>query len=175
MALLDSLQFYFMHFMPYAKLPVGRTQGQWVDIPNTHFDPVEGNKLYKQYLDELVLGDQLGYDGLVVNEHHSTFYSLMPSCSVIGGALDVRPIELPRGFGMAWGVGGWLLFPFLMKIGQADGARLRQRVVDELKTTFASHYTKVVSLAEALDPANIAVYAKRATGEKYLINPNKGG
>jgi hypothetical protein len=60
-----------------------------------------------------------------------------------------------------------------MKIGQADGARLRQRVVDELKTTFASHYTKVVSLSEALDPANIAVYAKRATGEKFLINPNK--
>jgi NADPH:quinone reductase len=49
----------------------------------------------------------------------------------------------------------------------------RQRVVDELKTTFASHYTKVVSLAEALDPANIAVYVKRATGEKFLINPNK--
>ena len=87
MALLDSLQFYFMHFMPYTKLPPGRTLGQWVDIPNTHFDPVEGNKLYKQYLDELVLGDQLGYDGLVVNEHHSTFYSLMPACSVIGGAL----------------------------------------------------------------------------------------
>ena len=53
--------------------------------------------------------------------------------------------------------------------------KLRQRVVDELKTTFASHYTKVVSLQEALDPANIAVYAKRATGEKFLINPNKAG
>ena len=58
MALLDSLQFYFMHFMPYTKLPPDRTQGQWVDIPNAHFDPVEGNRLYKQYLDELVLGDQ---------------------------------------------------------------------------------------------------------------------
>jgi hypothetical protein len=45
--------------------------------------------------------------------------------------------------------------------------------VSELKTTFASHYTKVVSLQEALDPANIAVYAKRATGEKFLIDPNK--
>jgi NADPH:quinone reductase-like Zn-dependent oxidoreductase len=91
------------------------------------------------------------------------------------GALDVRPIELVRSFGMAWGVGGWLLFPFLMKIGQADGAKLRQRVVDELKTTFASHYTKVVSLQEALDLQNIAVYAKRSTGEKFLINPHKAG
>ena len=93
----------------------------------------------------------------------------------IYGGLDLRPTELTRSFGMAWGVGGWLLFPFLMKIGQAEGAKLRQRVVDELKTTFASHYTRVVSLQEALDPANIAIYAKRATGEKFLINPNKGG
>jgi NADPH:quinone reductase-like Zn-dependent oxidoreductase len=92
----------------------------------------------------------------------------------IYGSLDPRPVELNRAFGMAWGVGGWLLFPFLMKIGPVDGKRLRERVVDELKTTFASHYTKVVSLQEALDPANIAVYAKRSTGEKFLINPNKG-
>jgi hypothetical protein len=76
---------------------------------------------------------------------------------------------------MAWGVGGWLLFPFLQKIGAAEGERLRQRVAAEIKTTFASHYTKVVSLQEALQLSNIAVYAKRATGEKYLINPNKGG
>jgi hypothetical protein len=61
-----------------------------------------------------------------------------------------------------------------MKIGPADGQKLRERVVNELKTTFASHYTKVVSLQEALDLANLGVYAKRATGEKFLINPNKG-
>jgi alkanesulfonate monooxygenase SsuD/methylene tetrahydromethanopterin reductase-like flavin-dependent oxidoreductase (luciferase family) len=87
MPMQDPLQFYFMHFMPYPRLPEGRTQGQWVDIPNAHFDPVEGQRLYKTYIDELVLADQLGYDGLVVNEHHSTFYSLMPSCTVVAGAL----------------------------------------------------------------------------------------
>jgi hypothetical protein len=65
------------------------------------------------------------------------------------------------------------LFPFLMKIGPADGAKLRARVVAELKTTFASHYTQVVSLAEALQLSHLAAYGKRATGEKYLINPNK--
>jgi NADPH:quinone reductase-like Zn-dependent oxidoreductase len=91
------------------------------------------------------------------------------------GGLDIRPIELSRGFGMAWGVGGWLLTPFLQKIGPADGAKLRQRVAAELKTTFASHYTKVVSLPEALSLENIAIYNKRATGEKFLINPNKAG
>ena len=93
----------------------------------------------------------------------------------IYGRLDMRPTELVRAFGMAWGVGGWLLTPFLQKIGAADGARLRQRVVDELKTTFASRYTKEVSLQEALQLQNITAYGKRATGEKYLINPNKGG
>jgi hypothetical protein len=76
---------------------------------------------------------------------------------------------------MIWGVGGWLLTPFLMKVGPETGHKLRQRVVAELKTTFASHYTKVVSLQEALDPSNLSVYAKRATGEKFLINPSKGG
>jgi NADPH:quinone reductase-like Zn-dependent oxidoreductase len=92
----------------------------------------------------------------------------------IYGSLDTRAVELNRAFGMAWGVGGWLLFPFLQKIGPADGAKLRQRVVAELKTTFASRYTKVVSLQEALQPSNIAIYNKRSTGEKFLINPNKG-
>jgi NADPH:quinone reductase len=93
----------------------------------------------------------------------------------IYGRLDLRPTELAGNFGMIWGVSGWLLTPFLMKVGPETGMKLRQRVVDELKTTFASHYTKVVSLQEVLDPANIAVYAKRSTGEKFLINPNKAG
>jgi len=131
------------------------------------FDAIGGGKL---------AGDILNCMEAAINKtakEYSRYGSNVYKQVYVYGALDVRPIELPRGFGMAWGVGGWLLFPFLMKIGQADGARLRQRVVDELKTTFASHYTKVVSLQETLDPANIAVYAKRATGEKFLINPNK--
>jgi NADPH:quinone reductase-like Zn-dependent oxidoreductase len=131
------------------------------------FDAIGGGKL---------AGDILNCMEVAINKtakEYSRYGSNVHKQVYVYGALDVRPIELPRGFGMAWGVGGWLLFPFLMKIGPADGARLRQRVVDELKTTFASHYTKVVSLAEALDPANIAVYAKRATGEKFLIAPNK--
>jgi NADPH:quinone reductase len=75
---------------------------------------------------------------------------------------------------MAWGLGGWLLTPFLMKVGAMEGQKLRDRVAAELKTTFASHYTKTVSLAGALQPDAIAAYNKRATGEKYLINPNAG-
>jgi len=92
----------------------------------------------------------------------------------IYGSLDTRPVEINRAFGMAWGVGGWLLFPFLMKVGPVEGQKLRERVVGELKTTFASHYTKVVSLQETLELSNIDVYNKRSTGEKFLINPGKG-
>jgi NADPH:quinone reductase-like Zn-dependent oxidoreductase len=92
----------------------------------------------------------------------------------IYGSLDNRPTELSRAFGLTWGVGGWLLTPFLQKIGPAEIGKLRQRVASELKTTFASHYTQVVSLQETLQLPNIAIYNKRSTGEKFLINPNKG-
>ena len=86
--------------------------------------------------------------------------------------LDRSPTMLSRNFGMAWGLGGWLLPPFLQRIGFEAAEALRQRVANELTTTFASHYTREVSLKDALDLANIAVYGKQATGEKFLINPN---
>ncbi|MDD5335329.1 MAG: zinc-binding dehydrogenase [Rhodoferax sp.] len=89
------------------------------------------------------------------------------------GGLDTGPTEFNRNFGMAWGIGGWLLFPFLQRIGAPAAQALRQRVAAELKTTFASSYSKEISLAEALQPEAIAVYGQRATGAKYLINPNK--
>lgn len=92
----------------------------------------------------------------------------------IYGALDTRPTELVRNFGFAWNIGGFLLTPFLAQIGPEAAGRLRQRVAAELKTTFASHYTAEIGLAEALDPQVIAAYSRRATGEKYLINPQKG-
>jgi hypothetical protein len=133
------------------------------------FDAIGGGKLAGQILASMETAINK------TAKAYSRYGSSVHKQVYIYGSLDPRPVELNRAFGMAWGVGGWLLFPFLMKIGQADGARLRQRVVDELKTTFASHYTKVVSLQEVLDLANIAVYAKRATGEKFLINPNKAG
>ena len=91
----------------------------------------------------------------------------------IYGGLDSGQTEFNRNFGMAWGIGGWLLFPFLQRIGAPAAQALRQRVAAELKTTFASSYSKEVSLAEALQPEAIAVYGQRATGTKYLINPNK--
>lgn len=92
----------------------------------------------------------------------------------IYGGLDRGPTEFHRTFGMAWGVGGWLLTAFLQKIGFEAAQKLRERVAAEIKTTFASTYAKEVSLAEALRIEEIMVYSKQATGQKYLINPNKG-
>jgi len=89
----------------------------------------------------------------------------------IYGGLDTGPTELTRGFGFSWSVGGWLLTPFLMKAGVAKVASMRQQVAAGIKTTFASHFTDRVSLAGALDPAAIAIYGRRATGQKYLIEP----
>ena len=133
------------------------------------FDAIGGGKLAGQILTAMEAA---------INRTAKTAYSRYGSSVhkqvYIYGSLDTRPVEINRAFGMAWGVGGWLLFPFLMKIGPVDGQKLRERVVSELKTTFASHYTKVVSLQEALELSNLSVYAKRATGEKFLINPNKG-
>jgi NADPH2:quinone reductase len=90
------------------------------------------------------------------------------------GSLDTSPTEFTRSFGMAWGMGGWLVFTYLQKLDASIVQSFKRRIAAELKTTFASHYTKEVSLAEALSLEHIAVYGKRATGEKYLINPQKG-
>ncbi|MGA7938745.1 MAG: zinc-binding dehydrogenase [Bradyrhizobium sp.] len=131
------------------------------------FDAIGGGKLAGQIL--TCMETAINRDAKVYSRYGSNVHKQV----YIYGGLDPGPVELNRGFGMIWGVGGWLLFPFLMKISADDRQRLRQRVASELKTTFASHYTQVVSLSEALQLSHLAVYAKRATGEKYLINPNK--
>lgn len=89
----------------------------------------------------------------------------------IYGALDTSPTVLNRNFGMAWGVGGWLLTPFLQNAGAETVGRLRARVAAELTTTFASSYTREVSLAGMLAPDAFNSYVKRATGEKFLVTP----
>lgn len=89
----------------------------------------------------------------------------------IYGALDTGPTILDRWVGFAWSAGGWLLPNFLASAGPDVAARLRRRVVDELTTTFASHYTATIGLADVVDPDIARAYLKRATGEKYLVNP----
>jgi NADPH:quinone reductase len=90
----------------------------------------------------------------------------------IYGMLDRSPTELNRSFGFMWSVSGWLLTPFLGKIGGEGMMRLRTRVANEITTTFASHYTATISLADTLDLATARAYSRMTTGEKYLIDPS---
>jgi NADPH2:quinone reductase len=89
----------------------------------------------------------------------------------IYGGLDRSPTTLTRNFGFSWSVGGWLLFPFLQKVGPEKTMELRARVAREIRTTFASHYTREISLPQVLSLEALAVYGKQATGEKFLIRP----
>ena len=90
----------------------------------------------------------------------------------IYGSLDRGPTELTRSYGMAWGIGGWLLTPFLQKAGLERVAQLRDQVAAGLTTTFACSYTAQVSLPGALSLDAIADYGRQATGSKYVIIPN---
>jgi len=132
------------------------------------FDAIGGGKLATQILSCMEAAINRNA------KEYSRYGSAVHKQVYLYGMLDTGPTEVVRNFGMAWGMGGWLLFPFLQKIGAAAAQGLRERVAAELKTTFASRYTRTVSLAEALSPAAIAVYAKRATGEKVLIDPSRG-
>lgn len=106
------------------------------------------------------------------SKEYSRYGSSQHKQVYIYGRLDLSPTIMPAGVGMAWGCGGYLLTPFLQKIGNEGRERLRARVMSELKTTFASNYTQEISLTDALNPDTIRAYNAKATGEKYLINPS---
>ena len=91
----------------------------------------------------------------------------------IYGGLDPSPTVLNRSYGLQWGLGGWLLTPFIAKVGPEKFQEMRDRVAKEIKTTFASNYTQEISLEEMLQPDILKTYAKQATGTKYLVTPHK--
>ncbi len=132
------------------------------------FDAIGGGKLASQILSGMEIAAN------ATAKSYSRYGSSVWKQVYIYGALNTGTTELSRNFGFAWGVGGWLLTPFLQKAGAETVGRLRGRVAAELKTTFASHYTQTISLIDALQPDVLAAYSRRATGEKYLINPSLG-
>ncbi|HJP52541.1 MAG: zinc-binding dehydrogenase [Pseudomonadales bacterium] len=148
----------FMEELIQALVETGATLG---------FDATGGGKLTGQILTAMEVAANKTAGGF--SRYGSTIHKQV----YIYGGLDRNPTVLNRAFGMAWGIGGWLLTPFIQRVGGEKFEELRQRVADEIKTTFASRYTKEVSLAEALQAESINVYAKQATGEKYLINPSR--
>jgi NADPH:quinone reductase len=131
------------------------------------FDAIGGGKLASQILTcmEAAASAKSGSYSRYGSSVHKQVY--------IYGSLDRGPTELTRNFGLAWGIGGWLLTPFLGRIGLEGIERFKRRVAAGLTTTFASSYTDQVSLAGALQLDAIAAYARQATGSKYLIIPNR--
>lgn len=131
------------------------------------FDAIGGGRLASQILQAMEAA------AVQRNPGFSVYGSTQRKQVYIYGGLDMAPTELTRGFGMAWGVGGWLLTPYLQQAGPEEAARMRRYVVDNIRGIFASHYSDRISLSDVLDPAHIQRYNKRATGEKFLIDPSR--
>ncbi len=131
------------------------------------FDAIGGGRLASQILTAMEAAIGRRQSG-----PYSRYGSAVHKQVYLYGTLDPSPTEVVRNFGFSWGIGGWLLFQFVTRIGPQATDALRQRVARELKTTFASHYSHRVSLAGALQADTIAGYTRRATGEKYLIVPS---
>ena len=129
------------------------------------FDATGGGTLASQILD----GMEQAINATATQ--YSRYGSAVHKQVYIYGSLDTSPTVLTRSFGMSWGVGGWLLTPFLASAGAEVIGRLRARVAAELTATFASTYTQEVSLASMLKPEVFNSYLKKATGEKFLVNP----
>ncbi len=131
------------------------------------FDAIGGGRLASQILTGMEAAASAAAGG------YSRYGSAVHKQVYIYGSLDRGPTELIRGYGTAWGVGGWLLTPFLQKIGRVRVAQLRDQVAAGLTTTFASSYTAQVSLSGAISLDAIAGYGRQATGSKYLIIPSR--
>jgi NADPH2:quinone reductase len=131
------------------------------------FDATGGGTLASDILAamERAQGKKEGAVGRYGSTRHKQVY--------LYGGLDRSPTVLDRTYGMAWGVGGWLLPYFLERVGPERAQQLRERVAAEITTTFASSYTATVSLEEALSTDAVSVYGRQATGEKYLVDPSR--
>jgi NADPH:quinone reductase len=149
----------FVEQLTQALVSTGATLG---------FDAIGGGPLAGQILNamEVALNRSAGEYSRYGSPVHKQVY--------IYGGLDTSPTLLPRRFGMHWGLGGWLLFPFLQRLAPQQVQALKQRVADELHSTFASHYEQTISLSQMLEPARVTAYAKRATGAKTLVDPSLG-
>ena len=130
------------------------------------FDAVGGGKLAGQILGCMEAALKLSAKA------YSPYGSTTHKQVYLYGRLDPGPTEFTRSFGQAWAMGGWLLSPFLDRIGAAAAQKLKERIASEVTTTFASRYTMEISLAQALQPDTMLAFSQFATGEKYLINPH---
>lgn len=132
------------------------------------FDAIGGGTLAQRLLHAMEVAAARTQEGA-----YSRYGSSVHKQVYIYGNLDTGPTVLHRTFGAKWGCGGWLLTDFLSAAGNQTEQRLRQRVVDELTTTFASNYAAHISLADVLRPDVIRQVQHKSTGQKYLIVPER--
>ena len=155
----DSSAASFMEDLTAAMIATGATIG---------FDATGGGTLTNHILRAMEAA--LSQDAST----YSRYGSSVKKQVYVYGNLDLSPTQLTRSYGMAWSVGGWLVFPYLQQLGEDTNNALRKRVVNELTTTFASHYAQEISLSEVVDLTQAEAYYQRATSNKFLINPSKG-
>jgi NADPH2:quinone reductase len=129
------------------------------------FDAIAGGTIVSQILSAI---EEVAASKLT---DYSPYGSFQPKQVYVYGLLDSSPTVLTRNYGVLWGIGAWFMPAIMERVGAERSAALRQRVLSSLKTTFASHYTRTISLVEALQRDVMIAYARKATGEKYLINP----
>jgi NADPH-dependent curcumin reductase CurA len=129
------------------------------------FDPVGGGRLVDTAFQAM---ERVAVERM---EEYSRYGSNQMKRMFIYGRLDTGATILTPSYGFGWTLSGWLLFPFLQSIGQEAMGRMRQRVRDNLTTTFASHYKARVTLEEMLTKEAVLDYRAMRTGEKYLVTP----
>ena len=130
------------------------------------FDAIGGGKLINRILTamEIAAVSKRSQWSPYGSDQHKQIY--------VYGQLDLGPTELTRGFGWVWSVGGWLLNPFMNRAGPERVMRMKKRVVEEIGTTFASHYSLRIPLSESLSSMAVAAYSARKTGQKALLLMN---
>ncbi len=134
------------------------------------FDATGGGSLAGQLLVamEAAAARKAATDG----QAYSPYGSGVATQVYVYGRLDPAPLVVDGTLGLHWGLGGWLLGPYLARVGPDELRAMTARVGAELATTFASTFTATISLGQALDPATIRAYARPTTGAKYLIDPS---
>ncbi|MBO9455711.1 zinc-binding dehydrogenase [Paracoccus sp. R12_1] len=129
------------------------------------FDPIGGGRSVDHAFQAM---EQVAVSRMA---EYSRYGSNQPKRMFIYGRLDTGMTMLSPSYGFGWTLSGWLLFPFLQAAGSETVARMRKRVLDNLTTTFASHYKKRVNLDEMLTKDAVTDYSSMKTGEKYLVTP----
>ena len=129
------------------------------------FDPIGGGRQVAQVLEAMEKGalrKMTSYDRYGSGKFKQVY---------IYGMLDTSPIVMDSWVGYAWSAGGWLFTYALAKLGADGAAKLKQRVADELTTTFANSYANELTFETMLQPDNVRAFMRRSTGGKYLLRP----